>query len=219
MNAETASPEDQPVPARSRVRKDPEARRAEIVASARDIFATVGYAESGLADVAEGAHVSKGLVYHYFPDGKHELISAALAHAEGSVGQTLTTIFCKPVAIRQKIRALFSTTGKHLEASRFAKGCPVGAVTLDLDEKSEALRSVCRRVFDTWAGCIATGLYEVPITKRRSVALWILATLEGALVLARADGDLKSFRRNGDWLADALTLNFPPRLGAKSRAV
>lgn len=190
-----------------------------MVLAALDLLRGSGLSGAGINQVVDASQAPIGSLYHYFPDGKHELISAALAHAEGSVGQTLTTIFCKPVAIRQKIRALFSTTGKHLQASRFAKGCPVGAVTLDLDEKSEALRSVCRRVFDTWAGCIATGLYEVPITKRRSVALWILATLEGALVLARADGDLKSFRRNGDWLADALTLNFPPRLGAKSRAV
>jgi AcrR family transcriptional regulator len=55
------------------VRKSPEARRADILAGARRVFTDRGYAESGVADVAESAQVSKSLLYHYFPGGRTQL--------------------------------------------------------------------------------------------------------------------------------------------------
>lgn len=55
------------------MRKSPEARRADILASAREVFAGRGYTDSGVAEVAESAQVSKSLLYHYFPGGRSQL--------------------------------------------------------------------------------------------------------------------------------------------------
>lgn len=63
---------------KKRVRKSPEERRAELVATARGLFADTGYAEAGLADVASAARVSKGLLYHYFPDGRPQLVAGVI---------------------------------------------------------------------------------------------------------------------------------------------
>lgn len=59
-------------------RKDPITRRAEIVAAARVAFARHTYAEVGVAALAEAAGVSKGLVYHYFPDGRPDVFAAVV---------------------------------------------------------------------------------------------------------------------------------------------
>lgn len=190
-----------------------------MVLAALDLLRGSGLSGAGINQVVEAGRAPIGSLYHYFPRGKHELVEAALAEAERTVGRSFQAIFSGPRPIGEKVRALFRTTGSHLASARFAKGCPVGAVTLDLDHKSDALRSVCRRVFDIWAGVIAAGLEEVPATKRRSVAEWILATLEGALILARAEGDLRSFRRNGEWLSEALACKFPRTARRRARAV
>jgi len=190
-----------------------------MVLAALDLLRGSGLSGAGINQVVEAGQAPIGSLYHYFPRGKHELVKAALTEAEQVVARSFQEIFSGPLPIGEKVRALFATTGRHLAETRFTKGCPVGAVTLDLDHKSEALRSVCRRVFDTWAGAIAAGLEEVPATKRHSVAAWILATLEGALILARAEGDLVSFRRNGKWLSEALALKFPRTTRSRSRGV
>ena len=59
-----------------RARKRPEDRRADIVAGARTVFAAQGYVDTGLAEVAGAADVSKALLYHYFPGGRSELVAA-----------------------------------------------------------------------------------------------------------------------------------------------
>jgi AcrR family transcriptional regulator len=107
-------PQTQPdEPARAkRVRKRPDTRRAEIVTTARQIFAETGYAEAGLADVAAAANVSKALVYHYFPQGRPELFANVL--------QELLAQFQE--RLRQAAKVPFSprTRMEHLLGALFA---------------------------------------------------------------------------------------------------
>lgn len=58
-------------PKRSRLQ--PEARRAQILEAARDVFAEQPYSEVSLSDIAREAGVSRSLLNHYFA-GKVELL-------------------------------------------------------------------------------------------------------------------------------------------------
>ena len=53
----------------------PEVRRAQILDAAKSRFRKVGFHETTVAEIAELAGVSVGLVYQYFP-GKEALIAA-----------------------------------------------------------------------------------------------------------------------------------------------
>jgi AcrR family transcriptional regulator len=57
---------------------DPQARLAILKGFARQVFAERGYSASGLAEIAERAEVSKTLLYHYFPDGRPEIMAAVM---------------------------------------------------------------------------------------------------------------------------------------------
>lgn len=108
--AKSAKP---PKPAAAkRVRKRPDARRAEIIETARRVFAETGYAEAGLADVAAAAKVSKALVYHYFPQGRPELFASVLQELLGQFQERL----------RQAAKVPFSprTRMEHLLGALFA---------------------------------------------------------------------------------------------------
>ena len=182
-----------------------------MVSATLDLLRAGGLSSAGIHPVIAASKAPIGSLYHYFPGGKHELVAAALAEAEQAVGESFAAVFAGAAPIDEKVRVLFAVTGDHLKDSKYSRGCPVGAVTLDLNEDSEPLRGVCRKVFGSWVDEIAAGLHEVPKDERRPVAQWILATLEGALILARADGNLGSLRRTGDWVADALAERFAPR--------
>ncbi|EYF01965.1 TetR/AcrR family transcriptional regulator [Chondromyces apiculatus] len=55
-------------------------RRAALLQAARVAFARNGFAATKIADVAAGAGISHGLVYHYFPD-KEALFAATVGAA------------------------------------------------------------------------------------------------------------------------------------------
>jgi len=125
----SASAMDSEPRATKRIRKNPEARRAEIVTTARDVFAANGYAQSGLAEVASAAKVSKGLLYHYFPDGRPQLFVSVVQELLGEFQQRL----------RQAAKVPFSprTRMEHL----------LGALFAFFDENPSAYRLLFR---DPW---------------------------------------------------------------------
>lgn len=58
-----------------------DARRDAIVAAARRVFARNGLAATRTSDIAAEAHISQGLIYHYFPTKEDlftEIVEAAL---------------------------------------------------------------------------------------------------------------------------------------------
>jgi AcrR family transcriptional regulator len=62
-----------------------QARRAQIVASAIEVVAEVGYANASMALIARRAGISRGLISYHFA-GKTELISEILVEVFGDVG-------------------------------------------------------------------------------------------------------------------------------------
>lgn len=97
-------PPDRP----KRVRKNPSARRAEIVATAREVFANSGYADSGLAEIASAASVSKGLLYHYFPDGRPQLFVSVMQELLGEFQQRLRQASKVPFSPRTRMEHLLA---------------------------------------------------------------------------------------------------------------
>src|SRR5258706_4293810 len=71
-------------------RRDPEAKRARLMASARELFAERGYAATTTADVARHAGVSEGIVFHQF-GSKARLLEAVAAGYRRGVGQAMGT--------------------------------------------------------------------------------------------------------------------------------
>ncbi|HEY3067957.1 MAG TPA: TetR family transcriptional regulator C-terminal domain-containing protein [Methylomirabilota bacterium] len=160
----------------------------------------------------------KGSLYHYFPGGKQELTTAALKEAERGVSEGLRGVFHKPVPLADKVSALFAGAARNLETNQFTRGCPVAAVTLDIDRDSEDLRAVCRAIFDSWQAIIADGLDEIPKAERRGVARLIFATFEGTLILARAEASKEPLLNAGRTLADILGRRFAaPRRSPRAR--
>jgi TetR/AcrR family transcriptional repressor of lmrAB and yxaGH operons len=181
-----------------------------------DLLRRSGLSGAGINQVVDASRAPKGSVYHFFPGGKQQLVGEALREAERTVGAGFARVFGDDTArAPEKVRTLFARTAAALEANEFAKGCPVAAVTLDLNGDARPLREVCGEVFAQWMGVIADGLHDVPRPERRATAQLILATLEGGLVLARARGAKEPLLESGGSLATMLDGRFPARRRAR----
>ncbi len=73
--ADTAPPQTESAPRGVRLSRN--ARRAQLLGAARDVFAANGYHAAGMDDIAEKAGVSKPVLYQHFP-GKLDLYQALL---------------------------------------------------------------------------------------------------------------------------------------------
>jgi AcrR family transcriptional regulator len=110
-------------------RKRPEARRAEIVAGARQVFAARGFTDSGLAEVAEEAKVSKSLVYHYFPGGRSQLfvsvVEELLDELTAELRHAAKVPFSPQARLRHVLSAVFGFFDTHPTAYRMLFQDPV----------------------------------------------------------------------------------------------
>src|SRR3954447_20378977 len=67
-------------------RLDVDERRAQLLEVGTELFSKHSFEELSMAEIAREAHISKALLYHYFPS-KEEFFKAALAEAAAELAQ------------------------------------------------------------------------------------------------------------------------------------
>jgi AcrR family transcriptional regulator len=65
--------------------------RAKLVASARQAFGTVGYADASMDDFTAAAGLTRGALYHHFGD-KKGLLQAVIAQIDAEMSERLTVV-------------------------------------------------------------------------------------------------------------------------------
>jgi AcrR family transcriptional regulator len=74
-----------------------EETRAALLATARELFGSAGYASTSLEEVASRAGVTKGALYHHFR-GKADLFQAVYEQVKREVSDQVVTVFLEPDA-------------------------------------------------------------------------------------------------------------------------
>jgi AcrR family transcriptional regulator len=98
----------------------PEQRRALLLAAAEETFARRGYTQTGLAEVANLAGVSKTLLYHYFPDGRPQLYREVMDRLVGQVVDAARQAVRAPTSAEQRVADLVGTLLTYFEKHRDA---------------------------------------------------------------------------------------------------
>src|ERR1700751_3067692 len=153
------------------------------------LFRTQGYSGTGLKQLAQEAGAPWSSMYHFFPGGKQQLGAEVVRHAADRYAALIAKAFAAYPDPADAVAAVFKAEAKLLAESKFRNGCPVAAVTLDVASTVEELREPCAQAFDRWIEPIARGLGAtgVPAKEARTLASHVLSSLEGAILLCRAE--------------------------------
>src|SRR5437588_7061202 len=179
----------------------PPPARVRLLAATEEMLRESGMSGIGIKDVVARSGSPIGSRYHYFPEGKTQLVTESLRiHAE-RVPRLLGHFFNGKRTAAAALRELFNTAAEQFEHGGANKACAIGAVTLDLMPPDAQIRDLCRKAFDDWAAVIVPHLPVSGVRSRRSFAVMIVAGLEGAFVLAKAAQSGKPFRDVGQWLS------------------
>lgn len=166
--------------------------RAIMIEGAARLLAERGLEGTSFAGVLDATGAPRGSVYHHFPGGKNELVAEAVRHA----GNLLVTSL-EGVDTDDPVKVIAAFTGlwrRLLTSSGLDAGCAVAAVATGAP-RDEDLRSVTAEVFERWTGVLAEHLQRAGLTRKaaRGLATTAIAAVEGALVVARATHDLRTF--------------------------
>jgi TetR/AcrR family transcriptional repressor of lmrAB and yxaGH operons len=153
------------------------------------MFRVHGYSGTGLADILAESGAPKGSLYHYFPGGKAEIGAAAVGFAGQLVTRSLERLaedHAGPVAL---LKAYAANLAGWMEGSNWQAGCPIATVLLETAPDQEAITQAGVRAFNEWAAIFERSLAAEGIKhdRARKLARIVIASMEGALILARVE--------------------------------
>jgi TetR/AcrR family transcriptional repressor of lmrAB and yxaGH operons len=163
--------------------------RAAMVSSAAALIAAHGMNATSFSEVLADSGAPRGSIYHHFPDGKKELVTAAVHLTAESV---LAYMRAHAADTPDGVLRTFVGLWRHVvNTSGGSAGCAVAGVAIDLDPTDVDLIEAVRSTFRSWTDLLAEQLDQVGIPRRQAepVALMALAAMEGALILCRAQGN------------------------------
>ena len=162
--------------------------RERMVESAVVLLAKRGFQGASFTEVLAHSKAPRGSIYHHFPDGKEQLIAAAVDYAGARAVLLLDALSGRrPVEVVDAFMAMWRAV---LERSGFTAGCSVLAVTVSAD--SGVLLERAGEVFRSWQARLAELLRAGGLAAEDAdgLATMMIAASEGAVVLARAQRSL-----------------------------
>lgn len=165
-----------------------ESARGRIVRSAATLVRERGVHGVGLRQIVAHANGPRGSLQRYFPGGKTQLITEALNLAGAEVLDETESGLCRATTLADAIDAIFAPWRQVLLESNFTMGCPIAATVTDA-AGDDRLRQHARALLDQWRDAVRTALVKFGANESTAEndASVLLAALEGALILSRAN--------------------------------
>ncbi len=151
--------------------------RDELLKAASRLFRERGFDKVGVAEIASTAGLTHGAFYTHF-ESKEALCVQVIADETRRAAAPRSSMANR----RAYIEAYLSP--KHVRDR--ANGCPYAALAGDVARESKPVRAAFSDVLDNSIDAIAATLDDQDEASSRQDAIYALATMVGALVLARS---------------------------------
>lgn len=176
------------------------ATRNRIIDAAASLIAERGFKRTSVDDVIERADLSgKSHFYHYFRS-KDELGLEVLGRQFEGFAERGLAILREPMIEPLERLHLFIDSLVALQTERgFRIGSPFGNLASEMADMHEGFRERLTTVFDRWAKQLQALLWEMRPTladdaDTARLSRFIIATLEGALMMSKVNRDADMLR-------------------------
>ncbi|HTW39752.1 MAG TPA: TetR/AcrR family transcriptional regulator [Thermoplasmata archaeon] len=157
-----------------------------MVSTAALLIGTRGVSATSFSEVLEASGAPRGSIYHYFPRGKRQLVEDSLRWTSEQVLDYQRR--CRSGSPERILRHFVQFFRRSVVSSDCEAGCPVAAVVIGAYVDRDELSGAVHESFESWRALLAEQLAAAGLTpaRARSLAVTALASVEGALLLCRA---------------------------------
>ncbi|KND26117.1 TetR/AcrR family transcriptional regulator [Streptomyces acidiscabies] len=169
------------------------ATRKRIVAGAAEVLRELGIAHATLDDIRGRTGTSKSQLFHYFPDGKDELLLAVARFEAEQVLEDQQPFLGRLnsweawAQLRDVVVERYERLGDH---------CPLGALFLQVGRDRPGARAIVVELMRRWQEYLAQGIRELQAAGLVSPALDVertsaslLAGIQGGVMIMMSTGD------------------------------
>lgn len=157
--------------------------KSDAITRVAEVFRELGFEGASLFEITERTGLSKGSLYHFFPEGKEGMAAEILAH----VDEWFVREVFEPLERdepRAAIARMWRTVDTYFRSGR--RICLLGAFALD--ETRDRFPKPIRLYFRRWIEALDGALVRagVDAVTARALAEDNVGSIQGALTLARA---------------------------------
>jgi AcrR family transcriptional regulator len=166
--------------------------RARMVRSAATLIRERGIHGTGLREVVAHSGGPRGSLGRFFPGGKTQLVTEAIDVAIVDVFGDLERALSEAETFPEAIAVIVTPWRRLLIDHDFALGCPLAATISDAAD-NDSLRTHVSELLPRWQAPVADAYtrFGAPRAEAEAHATVLLAALEGALLLARAQRNIE----------------------------
>lgn len=167
--------------------------RDDVVDRLMTVFRHAGYDGTSLSELSKATGLGKSSLYHYFPNGKDDMLLSVLERLATQLRASLFEPLRGPGIPRKRITAMIRTLDAFYAHGN--ESCLLAQVVLG--GTRARFRAPMRAIFAEWMDAIACALVDAGVSKTvaRHRAEDAVVRIEGALVLAGGMDDVQVFAR------------------------
>jgi AcrR family transcriptional regulator len=180
-----------------------QATRARIVVGAAEVLRDLGVGVTTLDDIRARTRTSKSQLFHYFPDGKDQLLLAVAQYeADRVLDDQQPYLGCLDswdawYQWRDAVVRRYELQGDH---------CPLGALFLQIGRSKPGARAIVVELMRTWQASLARGIRALqdsgqlpPSFEVDEAAAALLAGIQGGVTIMLSTGDSGHLKAALDW--------------------
>jgi TetR/AcrR family transcriptional repressor of nem operon len=168
--------------------------KQKILDAARSLIEARGYSALGVAEICKAAGVPKGSFYHFF-ESKESLALAVVDEHWAAQQRDWCRALGGDAQPLERLRQLFEETEAAQHAAQqgcgTVAGCLFGNLTLELSNRTEAVRQRLQEIFEAQVDMVESVIAEarergdVTVVDTGEAARAVVAQLEGQVLFAK----------------------------------
>ncbi|WAZ19235.1 TetR/AcrR family transcriptional regulator [Streptomyces cinnabarinus] len=189
-----------------------------MILSAAALLRESGASATSIDRVLAHSGAPRGSVYHHFPGGRAQLIDEAVALAGDFIAGLIEAAMEVDDPV-EAVDAFFALWRDRLVESAFRAGCPITAVAVETNDDAPQLARSAAAVFARWQQALAALFLRHGVTEERGrrLAAFIIAAVEGAVIMCRAERSTAPLEAVATEIHDLLVHALPRHDGTAPR--
>ncbi|WP_236340013.1 TetR/AcrR family transcriptional regulator [Paenibacillus plantiphilus] len=156
-----------------------------MIDTATILFQQKGYKSVGLSEILRACNVTKGALYHHFPNGKEELLIACLQALNEEIMTDIEGIFRAHALSKEAIQAIIEKLIHNLETDGTITGYTFSSIVSEMATVSEPVRHACSALYENIQHIYCEKLVTEGFSNESAsdIAWLMTASIEGAMML------------------------------------
>ena len=195
--------------------------RDRLINSARYLFWERGFAGTSMADLLAHAQVNSGSFYHFFESKEALLRDVLEGYLHALRPMVIDPAFAQTDKPVERIFAILEGYRGRILQTDCQYGCPLGRLALEIDPENRPAHKLIAQNFQGWIDAVRECVEEMKDslprgTDREALATYVLAVMEGGVMLSRSYGSVEPFDRAVRQLRQHFQLLLKPHASKKA---